>query len=322
MSRWLARRAARFAARRYLKKPELEEFLAARFPTVRSIVRAFLNELCYRLGRLRGFRLTQANLEVTNTCNLACTFCPVNQDMAREKGFMDPALYRSVLERAGGLEWVLPFQWGEPLLHPRIFELIGDARATGAGVLLTTNATLLRNGAAGRLLRSGVTRVTVSVDGDAETHEAVRGVPLEKTRAAVERLREERDRIGADVAIDVSMVVGRSTEKAAPLFRRSWQGSADRVQMIPELAEGERRTPCRELWRGALVVLWDGRVTVCCADSEGELAIGNARDASLPELWNGPGMRELRRAHVERRFPERCRRCSEYATPFVNPRFG
>jgi radical SAM protein with 4Fe4S-binding SPASM domain len=118
------------------------------------------------------------------------------------------------------------------------------------------------------------------------------------------------------------MVVAPETESAVADFGRELEGVADRVQQIPLLTEGRRRTRCREPWRGGLVVLQDGRVTACCVDHDGELAVGHVREASLRELFNGARMQALRRAHVTGDLPPICARCTEYPSDAAAPRFS
>lgn len=235
---------------------------------------------------------------------------------------MDEALFRRALDGSGRLEFALLFQWGEPLLHPRFAELANEAARRGVRTLVTTNGTLLDERRIALLLGAGLDRVTVSVDGDAATHEAVRGIPLAATRAAVDRLVAARDRTGSATAIDVSMVVAPETEAGAAEFRRSFEGVVDRVQTIPLLTKGARRTRCREPWRGGLVVLQDGRCTVCCVDHDGVLAVGDARTNSLLEIWNGAPLRALRRAHATGALPSLCATCTEYPTDAAAPRFA
>jgi hypothetical protein len=62
-------------------------------------------------------------------------------------------------------------------------------------------------------------------------------------------------------------------------------------------------------------------VTVCCADPEGDAVVGHSEEASLQEVLNSEKMRAFRRAHFERRFPDLCRDCGEYATDVASPRF-
>jgi sulfatase maturation enzyme AslB (radical SAM superfamily) len=301
----------------------MREAVAIRYRSWRAVLGGIGNEIAYRLGWSRAPALLSANLELTNRCNLSCTFCPTADGrMARAKGHMDEALFRRALDGAGPLEFALLFQWGEPLLHPRFEELATDAARRGVRTLVTTNGTLLDDRRVAALLRAGVDRVTVSVDGDAATHERVRGVPLARTRAAVERLVAARDAAGSATAVDVSMVVAPETESGARSFFAAFRGLADRVQAIPLLVRAPRRTRCREPWRGGLVVLRDGRCTVCCADHDGALAVGDATREDLADVWNGERLRALRRAHAKGDLPPTCAGCSEYPTDAAAPRFS
>jgi hypothetical protein len=332
---FLARLIGQAVARWYLRRPDLAEAVAIRYRSVRALLVGLGNELSYRLGLGRAAGLLSANLELTNACNLRCTFCPTgNGRMRRPKGLMAAEVFHAALAGAGPLEFVLLFQWGESLLHPRFLELARAARRRGARTLLTTNATLLDERRTEAVLDAGIDRVTVSVDGDERTHEAVRGVSLERTLAGLRRLVAARDARRSPMAVDVSMVVSPETEGAAAGFRERF-GSAssaggpgapplevDRVQAIPLLTRGRRRTRCREPWRGGLVVLQDGRVTVCCVDHEGELAIGDVTTDRLQDLWNGPALRRLRQDHVAGNLPPLCAGCTEYPADAAAPRFS
>jgi hypothetical protein len=292
-----------------------------KFPTFGAVGDAVRNELAFRRSAETSPVLASVNLELTNHCNLRCTICPVNTTMRRPKGFMDPALFRRIIDENSGFHFILAFQWGEPLLHPDFFELVRYAADRGVRTMITSNGTHLTPENRGKLLECGLERITFSVDGDAESHFAIRSYELETLRRDVRLFVAERDAARSPLKIDVSMVVDASTEHALPAFRAEWTGVVDRVQSIPRIMAEKRTTPCRELWRGSLVVLWDGRVTVCCVDSEGLLEIGDARETPLAALWNGEKIRELRRAHAERRFPGLCAMCGEYATDGVSKRF-
>jgi len=313
----------RLVARRYLRKPDQEGLLSVKFPTASSLAHASLNEIAYRLGLRRSYRLTSVNLELTNRCNLRCSMCPVNRDMVREKGFMDPALFRRIIDENPQLEHVLAFQWGEPLMHPHFFELVRYATDRGVRVMITSNGTYLSPELRQRLLASGLDRITFSVDGVGEIHTHIRGYEYERLKKDVLSLRDERDRAGLDhPRIDVSMVVFEETEPYVGSFFAEWGGLVDRVQAIPKFVSGPRTVPCRELWRGTAVVLWDGRVSICCRDADGEAIVGDAGKEPLEAIWNGRRMQELRRSHLQRDFRGICRDCSEYSSETVSPRFG
>lgn len=310
-------------ARLYLRRPTQADAVAIRYRTWRSVWVGLVNELAYRWGSQRSGALLSANLELTNACNLRCTFCPTgNGLMRRPRGVMREELLERALAGAGRLEFVLLFQWGEPLLHPRFLSMAQRAAEGGVRTFVTTNGTLLDGPRVAALLAAGIDRVTLSVDGDAATHERVRGVPLHRTLAGFERLVAERDRIGSPTAVDVSMVVAPETQEAVGAFELAFRTRADRVQTIPLLTRGVRRTRCREPWRGGLVVLQDGRVTVCCVDHDGELALGHVERDRLVDLWNGPALRSLRAAHVSGDLPPLCAGCTEYPTDAAAPRFS
>ena len=315
---WLGRLVARL----YLGRPELADLVAIKYGSWRAAWRGLHNEALFRLGRERGYLLVSANFEVTNRCNIRCTICPVNRGMRRARATQTLASFERFLDRNPGLEFVLLFQWGEPLLVRSLPEMIAAATSRGVKTMITTNGTLLDEGWCGRLLDAGLTRLTLSVDGDAETHRRIRGVALEPLRRNLERLRAMRDERRAPLGIDVSMVVNPLTEPAWRELRRSWAATADRIQAIPQFYAAPRKRPCREPSRGNLVVLADGNVTVCCADPEGDAAVGHVDEAPLQEILNNDRMRAFRRAHFARRFPAICRDCGEYETPVVAPRFS
>lgn len=313
----------RVVARSYLRKPDQEELLAIKFPTASSVVHAAANEAAFRFALPRSHRLTSVNLELTNKCNLRCSICPVNQDMVRPKGFMAKELFLKILDENPQLEFILAFQWGEPLMHPQFFELVEEARRRGVRVMITSNGTYLQPDKRRRLLDCGLERITFSVDGVGESHTRIRGYDYERLKRDITLFKEERDRSGSRFPrIDVSMVVFEETEDGVETFFRDWADRVDRVQAIPKFVQSRRTQPCRELWRGTAVVLWDGRVTMCCVDSEGETVLGDATRQTLEEIWNGERMQAVRRSHRNRRFEGVCEFCSEYQSDAVSPRFS
>ena len=321
LERKVAGLIASAGARFYLGKPDVRELLEVKFPTLDSVADALRNEVAFRRRTAESHVLTSVNLELTNHCNLRCTICPVNTTMRRAKGFMDPALFRRVIDENPRLGFVLAFQWGEPLLHPEFFSLVRYAADHGVRTMIPSNGTHLSAENRAKLLECGLERITFSVDGDHATHFAIRNYDLARLREDVLALKHDRDAAAARLRIDVSMVVDRTTEAALDGFVRDWHGVADRVQAIPRMVADRRTTPCREIWRGTLVVLWNGRVTVCCVDSEGLLQVGDAREESLADVWNGPSMRRLRERHAALDFPALCATCGEYEHPSVSKRF-
>jgi hypothetical protein len=61
---------------------------------------------------------------------------------------------------------------------------------------------------------------------------------------------------------------------------------------------------CPVPWAGTSVVLADGNVNFCCCSSA---VVGNVNQQSFEEIWNGPIMRDIRRALIAQVFPPECR---------------
>ncbi|NOZ87615.1 MAG: hypothetical protein GXP49_15390 [Deltaproteobacteria bacterium] len=70
------------------------------------------------------------------------------------------------------------------------------------------------------------------------------------------------------------------------------------------------RSPCPGLWLTP-VIRHDGELHVCCADVEGEIKVGNLKDADFDELWFGSRMNEYRAWHLRGEFHKmpKCETC-------------
>lgn len=117
--------------------------------------------------------------EVTRSCNLACVHCrassvcgPYAEELTTDQG-------RKLLENIASFSNpVIILTGGEPLLRPDIYELAAYGDKKGLRMVLATNATLVTEEIAGKMLDAGIKRVSVSIDGlDAESHDRFRGVP-------------------------------------------------------------------------------------------------------------------------------------------------
>jgi sulfatase maturation enzyme AslB (radical SAM superfamily) len=313
-------------ARAYLRKPDLAAFLDSRFPDLASLWSAARNELAFRTGSERLPRLTTLNVELTSRCNAACTYCDVNRGLQRPNRDLPLATLVRLLERTPGLQVLLPFQWGEPLLYAPLDEALALATRRGVRSYLTTNGLLLDADRFRTLSRAGLARLTVSLDGAAESHRQRRGYGQEAVLARLAEARAVQQREHLATRLDVSMVVDAGVADELPAFRARLAPLCDRVQLIPRLQRAPRSSACREPSRGVMVVLSDGSVTTCCADVRGELALGRidpdtAQGPSPPALYAGERWRALRAAHRRGMLPAPCSTCGECAVPGVSARF-
>ncbi len=127
-----------------------------------------------RRERERPFEAFQ--IEVTSRCNLRCVMCPVTLLADRWPALDLPwESFQRIARAFEKTKWVYLQGWGEPLLHPQLFDMIGVAKSAGCRVGFTTNGTRLTLKTADRLLDLGLDLLVVSIAGATpDTHEAIR----------------------------------------------------------------------------------------------------------------------------------------------------
>jgi hypothetical protein len=132
-------------------------------------------------------RLDKIYAEITNACNLRCSFCP---STVRRRESISPDRFALLLSRIKGAAKSLYFHVkGEPLLHPNLPKLIDLAGDAGYDVLITTNGSLLPNRLRDLAGRRALRRLNVSLHSLEESGNGAEAA-LEDILAAVSVLRE------------------------------------------------------------------------------------------------------------------------------------
>lgn len=110
--------------------------------------------------------LRKVYVEVTALCNLNCAIC-IRQVWRDRPGSMRYELFEELIRQLQAfpqLRRVIFGGFGEPLVHPRIADMIAMARTLGVGTTLTTNGLLLDRAMARSLLEAGLDTIVVSID--------------------------------------------------------------------------------------------------------------------------------------------------------------
>ena len=116
-------------------------------------------------------------IEVTSRCSARCQMCPQECPGGSVAGDrIWPGRPSSTLARAFPRVRHVHLQgWGEPLLHPRLLDMVATAKAAGCRVGLTTNGMGLEPDTAKSLLDLGLDLLSISIAGATrETHESIR----------------------------------------------------------------------------------------------------------------------------------------------------
>jgi MoaA/NifB/PqqE/SkfB family radical SAM enzyme len=133
-------------------------------------------------------------IEPTSHCNLACRTC-IRNVWDEPMGQMSSATFNRVLDGLRSGQTVFFGGYGEPLSHPHIIEMVRQVHDRGVMTELITNATLLDESMALKLIRAGLDRLWVSLDGATpDCYTDVRlGAALQTVLDHVARFRDLRD---------------------------------------------------------------------------------------------------------------------------------
>jgi hypothetical protein len=289
-----------------------ERLLLANAKTARRVL--------LRTGRDRAPRWPDIiQIESTNLCNAKCVFCP-RDEMHRRQGVMDFDLYRKVVDEAAalGITHVREHNYGEPFLDKQLVEKVRYAKSKGiAEVGMISNGSLITEEIARGLIDAGLDAINISVDAAGkEVFESTRihlnyDTVIDNIRTLA-RLRNESKRTHPKLILSFVRQDNSADEQA---FIAEWSKIADKIH-ITDLhnwagtlnAKSNVQFPCYRLWL-TFTVLWDGRVSMCCADFDGRHIFGDVRTQTIAEVWNSPLYRAARREHLESGGPGICRTC-------------
>jgi MoaA/NifB/PqqE/SkfB family radical SAM enzyme len=195
------------------------------------------------LGR-RSFDWLQ--IEVSGLCNAACAYCTLTcYKGAREGGLMDMETFERLAPQFANAELVFLQGWGEPLLHPRFWEMARRAKASGARVGFTTNGTRLDADNLARLLDVPIDVMGVSIAGTtAATSDRWRhGCDFAQLGAALAELEREKSlRRGEGTRVHIAymlLAANRQELEGLPALAESWGASEVVVNNLSFVASAE-----------------------------------------------------------------------------------
>lgn len=274
-------------------------------------------------------RFQKIYVEISNLCNLKCSFCPGTKRPGRR---MSVAEFSALMPKLRPYTDYLYFHlMGEPLCHPDLEEFLSIAGSYGFRVILTTNGTLLPQ-MQWLLNAPALHKVNVSLHafeanvGGKSLEAYVEGC-LEFGKASagrkivVYRLWNQggQDALNAQILAQLHAAFPQEWEQqrqGIKLADKTFLEYGDKFDW-PDLAaqEGSSRVFCYGL-RDQLGILCDGTVVPCCLDHEGDLALGNVFSQELEEILDSPRAKGIYDGFSHREAMEPlCRRCG-YARRF------
>lgn len=269
-------------------------------------------------------------VEITNICNMNCSFCHRHSRQPRQMSLDEFAL---VLQRITGYtQYIYYHLMGEPLTHPQLSQFIQLAGQRGFKSIITTNGTLLHRHK-DALLSAGVHKVNISI------HSFENGTEQDH-RQYLQNLANF-----AKTAADLGTIVvfrlwnkgfdNGKNQFALNILKENipgdWvpnsRGLRIRDRIFVELDERFQWPDSNAEIQGdkfycyglktQLGILADGTVVPCCLDSDGIIRLGNIFQQDLSDILSSQRAHDMQKGfQCGKASEDLCKRCG-YSQRFV-----
>lgn len=266
-------------------------------------------------------------IEITDSCNLRCSFCPSStKHCADSRQFMPSELFEKCIAGAQdvGAKNVYFHVLGEPTLHPGFAHYVKKLEATPLKLTLVTNGTTIARSGRALIESPAVRQVNFSTHAYAELDRNTAATHLQNvidfcklslaarpelyinlrlwnagTEDSTDWNQTFLARINKSFGTAVAPAHFCSRHKSFNITGRLYMHTDTRFEW-PKLDEdvlNEKPEPiegtCHALGT-QVAILHDGRVTACCLDHGGHIELGNIATQPLPEILESPLARSLR----------------------------
>ncbi len=303
-------------------------------------------ESSLRVGMPRSYPAF-LQLEPTTHCQLTCVHCPRPRTISARPGHMDWTRYEALMREIGPyLIAVALWQWGEPLLHPRMADMVALAKQYGIFTMISTNGQFddARLGLK-ELFSAGLDLLIVSLDGVRQkAYDSFRsGGDVGLVRRFIEEAVEVKRGLGLDnPLVNVRIIVTSGTEAEVGAVRDFARGAgADffSIKSVSLYGDPDPASPylpanaayrsfqyrgraeadeyrdmvfrCTKPWSWP-TLRYDGTLLACECDHAMDHALGNVFSASFKGVWRGRKARSVRERFnapggIDLDFCRRCR---------------
>ncbi|MFC1852670.1 radical SAM protein [candidate division CSSED10-310 bacterium] len=277
---------------------------------------------------------TRLQIEPSTFCNLRCAICPVTEGMARKTEHMELSTFKKIIDETGDYVFLIfLWDWGEPFLNPKIYDMIKYAKSRNIKIVSSTNGHIFTaDKHAERLISSGIDTIIFAIDGiTQETYARYRGGgQLEQVLSGLRKVVAAKQKAKSDgPLINFRFLVTRQNEhELADLPRfaqsygvdsltiktlnpycsgidmldeRAWDFIPESEQFrrfrypAPDRLPGRRiGNPCRNPWFNPTIHC-DGTICPCTFDTDGSMIFGDINKASFQEIWHDRPYRSFRR---------------------------
>ncbi|HAT7074271.1 TPA: radical SAM protein [Legionella pneumophila] len=277
----------------------------------------------------------QIQVETTNICNHACSFCAYTL-MERTKGQMKPELFKRLVKEAydNGAREIGLFAGAEPLTCKWLDEYVHYCKTIGYEYMyISTNGSIPNQDRFKQIIDAGLNSIKFSVNGgNREIYKKVHGNDhFDRVISNIRFVSDYRKKVEHKVYIGVSFVGMEMSKNSYSELQELIRDYVDEIIYYEASNQSGQMNhlplpPYRDchLPFNKLHISREGYLKACCNDYENLLAIEDLNKMSMLEAWNGEKFQDLREKHLNNKMDgtlcANCIRASKVKPKPINPK--
>lgn len=246
---------------------------------------------------------------------------------------MSPAEFKIIVDKIRPhTDYIYLHVLGEPLLHPKIEEILSIANAASLNINITTNGSLIPK-KKDILLRQTIRQINISL------HDAEENMPTEKwddyLSSILDYAMSANDKTYVNLRLwnsGVESSIGfnhfcldkigdkfnktheelnlKGKDSGIKLTERVFLQHAPRFEWPDGEKERSEATKTCYALRDQIAVLAEGTVVPCCIDGDGNLKLGNLFTEELSDILQSPRAQKIRTGFINHTITENyCKTC-------------
>jgi radical SAM protein with 4Fe4S-binding SPASM domain len=236
---------------------------------------------------------------------------------------MDFELFKKIIDDAAlsGMKRIHLYLHGEPMLHPRIIDMIGYIKLKDLAMHLTTNGVPFSTEKIIAILNSGVSSadhfIFSMLGNSKDVHEKImKRVSHQKVLNNINEFLALREKYHVNGPVIETMFYPMpENQHEIEMYRKNWQRIVDHARTATSISYSfsdykreaktivHRQKTCRLLWE-RLTVFWNGDVTICAHDVDGDWIIGNLAEKSIKEISKSEQLLYVKKTHLQKQFTQ------------------
>lgn len=275
-------------------------------------------------------------IEISNICNLQCSFCPVVQ---RDKDIMPPLMFKEIIaEVAPQTEQVCLHLMGEPLAHPQFETIIKYCTEAEVQVNLTTNGVLLNRYREIFYNSPCISQINFSIHAFKDNFKDKNITPylldilhfskiaqelrpelyinyrlwnIEETTTQNESNINIINSIEEFFGVKINEKIDVGSKKSKRIYKRVYLHFDSRFEWPSPLMPKQSEIGFCHALSSHVGIHADGSLVACCLDKEAQLKLGKMPEQKFLEILNEKRAQKMRNGFMAKKLVEDlCQRCT------------